>query len=273
MGAHNPHRRDDDVGPVRASQIHPGERYELSGGRRVSCAPGGGSHSNSNTLGASVVTWDPLVKESGVDAGYSPTPTVLRAPDVAVGNVPNAPGWIEGAPSLAIEYADVGQDEGALEQKIRDLLAAGTKFLWVVRLAGPRRVEVYEPHAPMRTALPGDHLAAPGVLKNAVLVEALYDRDEAERATLTNLIQRRGYESLEDALAKGREQGRKEGLSSLRATLRRIFAYRNIALSPDDSARIDACHDPATLERWSAEALSASSAEDALREDHHQRTA
>lgn len=263
----------DDVGLVLADQIRPGDPYELSGGRRIYCPPSSGLVSDGKSCGALTVGWDPHVEETGIDVGYSPMPTVLRAPDVAVGNVPNTPGWIKGAPDLAIEYADVGQDEGALEQKIRDLLAAGTKFLWVVRLADPRRVEVYEANAPMRTALPGDHLTAPGVLKNPVLVEALYDRDEAERATLTNLIQRRGYESLEDALAKGREQGRKEGLSSLRATLRRIFAYRNIALSPDDSARIDACHDPSTLERWSAEALIASSVEDALREDHHQRTA
>jgi hypothetical protein len=39
----------------------------------------------------------------------------------------------------------------------------------------------------MRTVHPGHRLTAPGVLKNPVLVEALYDRDEAERATLTHV--------------------------------------------------------------------------------------
>ena len=95
-------------------------------------------------------------------------------------------------PELAIEYADVGQDEVQLQAKIRDLLAGGTKAIWVVQLTGPRRVEVYESGAAMRTVKPGAYLTAKGVLQNPVLVEALYDRDAAERAMLTNLLQRNG---------------------------------------------------------------------------------
>src|SRR6185503_12642982 len=98
--------------------------YELSNGHAVHCLPTGGSGSQPNRLGASVVGWDPAVKEAGVDTGYSPEPGTLRAPDVAVGNVPDQPGWVKGAPDLAIEYADAGQDEEKLEEKIADLLAA-----------------------------------------------------------------------------------------------------------------------------------------------------
>src|SRR5262249_29266880 len=132
---------------------------------------------------------------------------MLRAPDIAVGNVPDKPGWIPGAPLLAIEYADVGQDEAKLERKIVDLLGAGTQYLWVVRLTGPRRVEVHRPGEPMCTVLPGELLHAPGALQNAVPVEALYDRNAAERVTLVNLLQRRGYADLEAVLAQGREEG------------------------------------------------------------------
>src|SRR5215468_2888890 len=155
-----------------AEQLHSGDPYELSRGRLIECMPTGGSGSEPNRLGASVVGWDPAVTEAGVDTGYSPEPDMLRAPDVAVGNVPNRPGWVPGVPELALEYADVGQNEDKLQEKITDLLARGTKYLWVVRLAGPRRVEVHRPGAAMTTALPGELLAAPGVLRNPVLVES-----------------------------------------------------------------------------------------------------
>ena len=139
-----PHPRRDDHGPFRADQLHSGDRYELSKGHPVYCVPTGGRSAGPIQLGASVVGWDPAVREAGVDVGYSPTPDMLRAPEVAIGNVPDAPGWIKGVPDLAIEYADVGQDEDELQAKISELLSAGTTSLWVVRLTGPRRVEVYQ---------------------------------------------------------------------------------------------------------------------------------
>src|SRR5580704_14735007 len=210
-------RRSVGSGPFRAEQLHSGDPYELSNGHAILCLPTGGSGSQPNGLGVSVVGWDPAVKEAGVDTGYSPEPGTLRAPDVAVGNVPNEPGWVKGVPDLAIEYADIGQDEEKLAEKIADLLAAGTKYLWVVRLTGPRRVEVHEPRKKVRTVLPGKMLSAPGVLKNPVRVEALYDRDAAERATLTNLLQRQGYADLEAVLAEGVKQGEAQGEAKGRA--------------------------------------------------------
>src|SRR5690348_12487269 len=132
----SPSSRVSAPAPIYAEQIRPGDPYEISDGKLIYCAPTGGAGSNSNQIGATVVGSDPAVTEVGVDAGYSPKPTMLRAPDVAVGNVPNKPGWIPGAPHLAIEYADRGQDEDDLEKKIEELLEAGTRFLWVVRLTG-----------------------------------------------------------------------------------------------------------------------------------------
>jgi hypothetical protein len=216
------------------------------------------------------------VKEVGVDAGYSPEPNMLRAPDVAIGNVPDKPGWIRGAPELAVEYADVGQDESALEQKIEDLLEAGTKVLWVVRLTGSRRVEIHRSGVPMSVAFPGELLHAPGVLKNPVPVEALYNRDAAERATFTNLLQRRGYEDLEAVLKKGRAQGREEGreagrdegkLLQARATLHHMLARRKIDVTADIAARIDACGDLRRLEEWMDRAMDAAPASQIFAED------
>jgi len=243
--------RSEGRGPFKADQLQSGDPYELSNGHAIFCLPTGGSGSQPNRLGASVVGWDPAVKEAGVDTGYSPEPGTLRAPDVAIGNVPNKPGWVKGAPDLAIEYADVGQDEEQLGAKIVDLLAAGTKYLWVVRLTGPRRVEVHAPGERVRTVLPGQLLTAPGVLKNAVRVEALYERDEAERATLTNLLQRQGYEDLEAVLAKGRNEGRSEGRSEgLAAALISVLEARGIRITKAERERIAACGDSAVLEGW-----------------------
>ena len=232
-----------DRGPFRADQLRSGDPYELSNGHAILCLPTGGRGTGPNGMGFSVVGWDPAVKEAGVDTGYSPEPGTLRAPDVAVGNVPDKPGWVPGAPHLAIEYADVGQDEEKLEERIADLLEAGTKFLWVVRLTGPRRVEVHEPGKNVRTVLPGKLLMAPGVLQNPVRVEALYDRDEAERATLTNLLQRQGYEDLGAVLATGRSEG-------LAAAVIAVLETRGIRLTKAARERITRCTDAAQLDRW-----------------------
>jgi len=246
-----------DMGPFHADQLHSGDEYELSHGHAIRCAPTGGSGSEPNRLGVSVVGWDPQVTEAGVDTGYSPAPDMLRAPDVAVGNVPNKPGWVKGAPALAIEYADIGQNEGTLAAKIRDLLDFGTRYLWVVRLTGPRRVEVHEPGKPVQTVYPGSMLTAPDVLKNPVRVEALYDRDAAERATLTNLLQRRGYEDLDAVLAKGREEGLHLGVAR---SILRVLAARGVPVDEATRLRITSSTSTEELDRWTDRAAVVTSA-------------
>ncbi|MFO0591154.1 MAG: Uma2 family endonuclease [Polyangiaceae bacterium] len=194
-----------------ASDLRPGDRYELSDGRAIYCAPTGGDGSRNTVVGAQVLDTDPAVETSGMDAGFSPSPRQLRAPDIAVGNVPDKPGWIEGAPPLAVEYASSGQDEGELRQKIRELLAAGTRWVWVVRLLGERHVEVHEKDRPLMRYRIGEKLRAPGVLRNEVPVEAMFDRDVAHEVALRNLLQRKGYDGLESVRTEGRAEGREEG--------------------------------------------------------------
>ncbi|MEM9873435.1 MAG: hypothetical protein AAF928_00980 [Myxococcota bacterium] len=215
--------RVEGGGPFRADQVRPGDRYELDYGHAVYCAPAGGDNARANLVGASVLETDPAVEEAGVDAGYSSHPRNLRAPDVAVGNVPDAPGWIEGVPPLAVEYAGVGKNEPELQRKILNLLNGGTQFVWVVRLLGERRVEVHAPHQPFRIFKPGSVLTAPGILANPVPVEAMFDRTAAHEATLRNLLQRRGYEGLEDVVRKGQEEGRRKGEDQGRAEASRAI--------------------------------------------------
>ena len=81
---------------------------------------GGRDHAGYNALGARVLGSDPDVEWSGTDAGYALSDDTLRAPDMAVdpAALKGGPGWIRGAPPLAVEYAGIGQDEEDLKAKI-----------------------------------------------------------------------------------------------------------------------------------------------------------
>ena len=233
------------VGPYRAEDIAPGEPYELSDGYKIECMGTGQRGARSNGSGFMVLDSDPDAPPAGVDAGISPVPTMLRAPDIAVGGLANEPGWASTAPPLCVEYADRGQDEAELQKKIVELLRCGTQHVWVVRLVGPRRVEVHEPGKAMRLAVVGDTLDAPGILRNAVPVEALYDREAAHRHTLTNLLQREGYANLEavrdEGLKEGREEGRDEGIKEgLRRAVGDLCEVLAIALTPEQRAALGA---------------------------------
>ncbi|WP_437687019.1 Uma2 family endonuclease [Sorangium sp. So ce176] len=250
--------------PVTADQLRPGDPYELSEGRLVECLPSGRRGGRRNGTGFGVLDTDPLAEAAAIDLGVSPRPEMLRAPDIAVGPIPDEPGWATEAPPLAVEYADTGQDEAELHSKIDELLAAGTRWIWVVRLQGERRVEVYEASTstrqkgperrararagtpktrrqPARVAVPGEALLAPGVLKNPVLVEALYDREAAHEATLRNLLQRRGYDDIEAVREEGRNEGHTRGL---RTAVRDMCEVLGIALSPECDGALEGMTGP-----------------------------
>jgi hypothetical protein len=244
MEVSNVKARADTTGPFTADQIREGDHYELTRGHSVFSAPSSGSGARGAGFGFEVLDADPSAESAGVDAGFSPEGRMLRAPDVAVGNVPDAHGWIQGVPLLALEYAGTHQDEEELQVKIADLLEHGTRYVWVVRLVGPRRVEVYEPGAPIRIVLPGQSLEAPGILKNPVPIEALYDRTAAHEATLRNLLQRKGYDSLDGVRAEGHAQGRAQGLAEgradgLRQAIRQTCRLLNIPSTDERQLLLD----------------------------------
>lgn len=230
-------RQRSDRGPFRVDQIREGERYELSNGHPMYCAPAGHEHAGRNLDGGAVISSDPAVKWAGVDAGYSSDSGTLRAPDIAVDVPSKKPGWSEGAPPLAVEWAGIGQEEGPLQEKITDLLQAGTKVIWVVRLVGPRRVEVYEPGKPLRLVPFDGELSAPGILQNSIPVAAFFEREAAHKATLRNLLQRAGYKSLDEVREEGREEGREE---TLRQSARDLCEVLGIELTPEREAAIAA---------------------------------
>ncbi len=246
------------IGPCKADEIREGDGYELSGGYKIQCLPTGGRGSDAAATGAAVLKSDPDVEAAGVETGYSPSPETLRAPDVAVGNVPREPGWVQGVPPLAVEYADTGQDEVDLGVKIKELLDAGTELVWVVRLVGPRRVEVFRAGQKMEVVRPGAELEAPGILRNPVPVDALYDWEVGQEVTLRNLLQRRGYDSLEEVLAEG--SSAKE-VETLKRSIQEVLTARELVVGDDFKAAIDSCRDAEVLTRWLRRAAVAASSE------------
>jgi len=252
---HNP-LRYPEYGPFRAEQIHDGDYYELSNGHAIECMPGGRDHADGNSTGAALVISDPDVEWSGIDAGYSPEPGTLRAPDVAVGTTPNeAQGWIKGAPALAIEYASIGQNEMELQAKIADLLKAGTQLIWVVRLTGVRCVEIYALNQPKRVARVTDTLTAPGILRNPIPVKAFFDRALAKKVMLNNLLSGQGYTSLEEverkAEARGKKKGKAEGRVKGKAeAILAILASRGLAITAQERLQILGCISDEILQGW-----------------------
>lgn len=263
MSSSSQHARSQ--GPFRADQLRSGDPYELSNGHPIECMPTGRRGGKAAIVGGGVLASDPAVQDVGGDVGFSPSPETLRAPDLSVGEIPDLPGWAEGAPPLAVEYADTGQDEADLQLKVRELFAAGTRYIWVVRLTGPRRVEVHEPDRKLRLAHPGEQLEAPGILANPIPVEALYDRDAARQVIFRNLLQRQGYASLDEVRAEGREQGREQGeLQGLRRAILAVLVGRGLAVDDDLQASLAQADNPEILESVLRQAAATATAAEIL---------
>ena len=278
MSDGDPKPWNDPAGPYQAHQIRDGEHVELSDGHAIHCMTAGRRHAQSNLVGGSVLDTDPAVTSSGTASGIAFNDDKnLRAPDIVVNADMNGDGWVREAPPLAVEYAGVGQDKEQLARKIKELHEFGTRYIWVIHLVGPLRVEVHERGLPMRT-VPGDGvLTAPGVLQNPVPVRALVDRDAAHEATLRNLLARHGYPSIDAIREEGRDEGLKAGLEAghkrgldqqlarAREALQRQLQSRGWTLAPGLQARIAACTDIAVLIEWASASTTAASAEAALR--------
>ena len=201
-------------GPFHVGQVQSGDPYELSEGHPIYCPPPSQPVTAVRRLAALALDSDPAVRNAGVDAGIALSERTLRAADIAV-NFEWAGGtWATHAPLVLL---CAPSDAGLLDfnKKVDEFLTAGTRYVWVVRLEGPRRVDVYEPGKAMRTVHAGAQLEAPGVLKNAVPVDALFDSDAAQAVALRNLVQRRGYDSFEDAVRKGALRGRTQEMRPL----------------------------------------------------------
>lgn len=245
-------------GPFRTVQLRDGDRYELRQGHPVYSPPASPEIGRAKALGGLCLKSDPLVRDAGVDVGYALDETNLVAPHLSVGDLSGGPDtWATKAPALVVEYAGRGRDEADLQRKIAQLLGAGTAWVWAVRLVGPRRVEIYERGRARRIKRPGARLSAPGVLKNSMLVEALYDRAAAFEHAARNLLERKGHAGVDALRVEGEARGEARGLS--RAVLVTLEA-RGLATTVSERARILDCDDLMLLEHWVRQALTVKSA-------------
>jgi hypothetical protein len=87
----------------------------------------------------------------------------------------------------------------------------------------------------------------------------------ARRQRIIQVLLEASPETQQQLIEQGRQEGQLEGrLAEARAALRRVLALRQLTPSADDDARIEACTDLATLERWLGQAVTAASGSDAL---------
>ncbi len=256
----------DAPGPFLAAHVRDGDSYELSNGHPIECSPSGPLHSSSNLIGGEVLDTDPDVEWAGIETGYSPDPGELRAADIALDRPPagDVDGWVPGAPRLAVEYAATGQDEKQLQKKIAEFFAHGTEFVWVVRLLGPRRVEVYAPDGSVEVKAGGEELTAPGILRNPVPVLALFDRAAGHRAVFRNLLQREGYENLDAVRMEGWKEGQARGLAE---AILAVLESRLKTVDATSRERILICRDLDLLRRWAIRAANVRRVGDVFAED------
>lgn len=121
-------------------------RRELVNGKIVEMTPVGGLHGQLTArLGQALLAHvdrhgggEVVAGDVGFVLGLPGDPERVRAPDVAFVSTPRLPGgrlppgFLSGAPDLAVEVLSPTDNPVNLEQKVRDYLEAGGRLVWVV---------------------------------------------------------------------------------------------------------------------------------------------
>jgi hypothetical protein len=117
--------------------------------------------------------------------------------------------------------------------------------------------------------------------RQALVMALRYATLATDRATMQDLIRKLepilgesarevamtyGEQLIEEGRKRGLAEGRAEGLKAQADALLRVLTARNLAVSDDVRARIEACTDVATLGRWIERAITAQSASEAISE-------
>ena len=132
-------------------------------------------------------------------------------------------------------------------------------------------------HAPELTEMPanlspGPHRAALELANKATFTQEeldAYQKVIDEIQQVRELAEAKWAEGKAAGLAEGLAEGHKSGLaeghrSGKIAALLAVLAARGISVTPEARARIEACDEEVTLDRWIARAIAASSLEEAL---------
>ena len=119
---------------------------------------------------------------------------------------------------------------------------------------------------PPRAKLAGNHLDRKAVTR-ALLRRLAREEQRLEDEDSPEIEARRQrlLDFLLETSPQKKQQLQQEGrLAATRASLRLVLANRQLTPSQDDDARIDACTDLATLERWLGRAINATRVSDVL---------
>jgi predicted transposase/invertase (TIGR01784 family) len=118
----------------------------------------------------------------------------------------------------------------------------------------------------------GNLMAIPEALRHPSLLDALegartarFSREEWDAYIAAGMAIQSERGALSLARREGKQEGELEGeLEARRDTLQRLLLRAGIALVDDDRARIQACADPATLDRWIDNTFGAKTTADVL---------
>ena len=77
-------------------------------------------------------------------------------------------------------------------------------------------------------------------------MEALYDRDASHEVALRNLLQRKGYESLESVQREAKDEGNRAATAR---SVVKVLERRGIAVDAAERQRIESCTELEVLER------------------------
>lgn len=247
---------------VDAHVVEPETREEMLRGRRVIAAPSLPEHGDPHlrldvVVGTNVspqhVASTDLLTRVADDGDFASATSVRRAGvDPATGQR-----YLE---EMAFEVVNT-QRLSDVTAKAEDLTARGVRRVFAVFV---RRGMVSE----WRDGL-WEHLADDGFIEDVCLaapipVAALLRASEMGNAVVRGLLARNEpalREVLTEREARGEARGAQRGR---REALRVLLAARGLACGADHEARIEACHDEATLDRWIAQAATARTADEAL---------
>jgi DNA-binding transcriptional ArsR family regulator len=268
--------RSEPLPDINDRLAPPETRIEVLDGKKIVTMPADPEHATKHgkvtvVVGAHVAEG----YELAVDMLTRTSKTSDFAPDVSV--FPSAPD-----PKTKGRQLDELAFEVASEQalsvptdKARKLVARGVRRVFCVLLKKGRLLEWSRDvdgwaTVPKTSSIHDPCLVRP--LPVAALLDAARADDEMGEALLVKRppsILRALSESEEKGLVKGVKQGRREGekkgrVVEARNAVRRVLARRALPLDAEHAARIDACTDLATLERWLDQAVAAASTAEAL---------
>lgn len=241
--------------PIDTHVVTPETREELLRGRKLYAAPSMPEHGDphfqldvalgTHTRPGYVGSTDLLTRVA--DDGNFATDTCIRREgiDPATGQR-----YLE---ELAFEVVNT-QRLSEVTAKAEDLVARGVRRVFAV-CARKRTVAEWRDDA--WDTLPDDGHIDDACLVAPLPVAALVRASALGAAAVRGLLAR-GEPELQRLLKEHEARG---SLAAKRSTLRTVLDARGIARTTDDDARIDACDDNATLDRWITRAATATERE------------